>query len=219
MERRNLETGKPYRPEFTLGYFRNTFLQFLQMMYGSAAAPQDYKYSDNDADSKISIQAGSADNLKKVDARPRIVVVRGPIRFSNKSGIGHLQSSRRPDKNDPGMGGHDNKHVSDIVTGSVMINSISRDDLESERLANDNLFLIRRFKQLLARYGLLNIGTFEASGTGLIRGQDGGVSGYITSINIGLTAQDRWLIENDTRVVVQKIETILKVNDGQLTED
>src|SRR5579859_3879566 len=91
MERVTLDKEEVYRPEFTLGYFRNTFLQFFQIVFASDAAPPEYKYSNDETQTRIIIQGANADNLKTVDNRPKIVVARGAARWNNRSGIGHLQ--------------------------------------------------------------------------------------------------------------------------------
>lgn len=204
MERKTLDTGEIYRPEFTLGYFRNTFLMFLQMAFGSDAAPKEYRYLESDDETLLKIEAASADNLKTVDHRPRLVVARGPFKWHNRSGIGQIQQSSNLNE------GPMNKYVSDIASGSIRITSISREDLESELLANHVLFLIRRFKQLIARSGLLTIQDFTVSSTSMIRGQDGGVLGYATAVDISVMAQDRWLFENDTKVLLKKIKTVIE---------
>ena len=204
MERRRLDDGSIYAPEFTLGYFRNTFLLFLQMTFGSDSAPKEYKYLEAETETLLRIEAASADNLKTVDDKPRLVVARGPFKWHNRSGIGHLQEART--LNDGGM----NKSVSDLASGLVRITAISKEDLESEVLANHVLFLIRRFKQLIARYGLLSIRDFSVSATSMIRGQDGGVQGYATAVDISVLAQDRWLIENDMKATIKKITTVIE---------
>jgi hypothetical protein len=203
MERKTLDTGEVYRPEFTLGYFRNTFIMFLQMAFGSDFAPKEYRYLESDNDTLLKIEAASADNLKTVDHRPRLIIARGPFKWHNRSGIGHLQQSTNLNE------GPMKKIVSDIASGSVRITAISREDLESEVLANHVLFLIRRFKQLIARSGLLTIQDFSVSATSMVRGQDGGVMGYATAVDISVMAQDRWLLENDTKVLLKKIQTVI----------
>jgi hypothetical protein len=202
-QRETLDDGSIYAPEFTLGYFRNTFLMFLQMTFGSEFAPKEYKYLESDEDTLIKIEAASADNLKTVDHRPRIIVARGPFKWHNKSGIGHLQQTKNLNS------GPMDKFVVDIVSGSIRISTISREDLESEVLANHVLFLIRRFKQQIARSGLLSIQDFSVSATSMIRGQDGGILGYATAVDISVMAQDRWLIENNAKNLLKKIETVI----------
>ena len=207
MERTNLVDGSVYKPEFTLGYFRNTFLLFLQAAFGSEFSPLEYKYLESDVETRIVIEATSAEGLKTVHNKPRLIVARGPFKWHNKSGIGHLQSSSASINN-----GLMQKMVSDIASGSIRITAVSKEDLESEVLANHVLFLIRRFKQQIARSGLLSIQDFSVSATMLVKGQDGGVSQYATAVDISVQAQDRWLIENDAKVTIKKIDTVITTN-------
>lgn len=206
MERRQIgNEAEKYGQEETLRYFANTFIEFLKIMYGSGAAPEKYRWSPDEANRKLDITAATSDNLKSMDTRPRIAVARGPVRWHNYSGIGHLQATKN-------LGTQTNRLVTDLVSGSVVIHCLSKEDLESEKIANDVLMLCRRFKQILATSGLLTIKDFQAAPTAIVRGQGGGVEAYVTAVQISMQAQDSWLLENRTNVTVKKITTIVEQN-------
>ena len=207
-DRRQVEDGnKIYGEAQMLRFFANIFIEFLQIVYASNAAPASLRYSQDESLTKLIIQSDTADNLKSVDSRPKITVKRGAVRFENRSGIGQFQDIIGPNAS---LSRQNQKRVTDLMSGSVLLSVISKEDLESESIASDVIMLIRRFKPALAMQGLLSIKSFEASPTQIIRGTDGGIQGWVTGITLGMAAQDTWTYNLNTTVLVDKITTIIE---------
>lgn len=130
----------------SLRFMENAFLIFLQGMFSAFESP--YHYDDNPTLTDIKIEGQATDNLEVVDTRPKIVVARGPVQVL-KSGINNFVGSRR--LVDP------TRRYSTIRAGTVGISCYSREELESDRIAEICADGIESMVSVIRHFGFLEV--------------------------------------------------------------
>ena len=160
-----------------LQYLRETFVAFIQGLF--AAAPSGSFHWTSDLEhTEIVILDENPINVEKIGARPAINITRGPLRFA---GVGM----------DDMVGyqfdtGKKTKEV--FVTGTISINCLSSNDLESEQIAwivGEMIWLLR---EKLLQEGLfetgreINMGAPSPAGSLVMNDQ--GSEWYVTTLTI-----------------------------------
>lgn len=191
-----------------LRFMENSILAFLQALFSTF--PQTgtdgietscFHYDHESADrSEIDIEGQSTDNLQRTDGRPKIVVARGSIQFQQASiggGIGSQNLSLLKQKH------------AIIMAGSVGISCYSREELESDRIAEICASSIEAFQPIIRKYGFLEIRTAQIGQRALIKA-DSRPDLYVTPVFIKTSVTSNWTRQVVDPVRLRKI--ILEVN-------
>ena len=147
----------------TLLFLENSILGFLQVLFSTFPAghnPKLYHYDDNPDLTEIMIEGQSTDNLTNVDVRPKIVVSRGPITW-NKTHIGNFVGSKNLSM--------ENRRYASIYSGTVGISCFSREDIETDHLAQICFDAVEAFQYKLHKFGYLSINSAQIGQRGVIK--------------------------------------------------
>lgn len=135
------------RGEDPLFHFTRLFVSFLQGLF-KQFPNGDYKWSEDEQLSEIVITDQVPVPRDRIEQRPAIVTMRGPVQFGNMS----LDQVRNVDARN-GM-----KERTDLVACTMSLNCIAKQGLEAQRLGWLVMSSIRNFKTLLQRGGLHKVG-------------------------------------------------------------
>lgn len=145
----------------SLLFMENSFLAFLQGLFASFQPGQNcFHYDDNEVVSEIKIEGQNTDNLESVDARPKLVVARGPVSMG-KSGIGNFVGSRNLSQFQ--------RQTAVIRSGTVGISCYSRTDLEADRLAEICSDAIDSLTPQIRQFGFLEIRAMQIGQRAMIK--------------------------------------------------
>jgi hypothetical protein len=132
---------KPYQ------FVKNMVLEFLQLLFQSRTQG-NFKWDASNEITEIMITDKNTFNLDTVEKRPAIIVARGPLVWTNQSGLDKMLSlDRRTGK----------KTYTDLIQSSVTVNIISRNGLESESIAYDVCWGVQAFRGALRKVGFFKI--------------------------------------------------------------
>ena len=189
-------------------FIKNSALRFLQVVY-SENSKGDLRYlHDDEEGTEIKIVDQFAYQLDSNDKRPAIVGVRGSINWSNigmNGGIQELNFRTGQEKR------------TDLLTGSVALNCLSRVGLEAEQMASDVFNLFKVFKTTLKKFGFFSISSMSIGPEQLIEAQ-GEADLFMVSVMIQCQVQDRWMIEPKSAAELRKIVVETLVGDTKLSE-
>ena len=158
-----------------LEHLRWLYARFIQGLF-SAAPLGAYHWDENEQSTEIVISGENVLEAERVGVRPAITFTRGPVNFFT---LGH----------DDMLGvdmasGAKTKSV--LVPGVMSINCLSREDLESERIAwivAEQLWMNR---DLLMKFGFFEVGRQPSLGApspaGSLVANDGGREWYATTV-------------------------------------
>ncbi len=128
--------------EEPLYYYTRVFLTFLQGLF-EQLDDGFYRWSDDEKLSQISITADVPIPKENVDKIPAIVVMRGPANFANL-GLDQMRDiDIRTGK----------KTRSDLISATMSINCLAKNDVETQRIAWVVARHIRSFKSTLQKIG------------------------------------------------------------------
>ena len=191
-----------------LRFMENSVLSFLQALFSTfppkgevGACGFHYNHEDPNL-TEINIEGQHTDNLQTVDNRPKITVARGPVQF-NQAGINGMIGSQNLSLK--------NQRHAIIMTGSVGISCYSREDLESEQLAEICASSIEAFQPIIRKYGFLEIRTSQIGQRALIK-SDARLELVVTPVMLRTSVTANWRREAVDPVLLRKI--ILGVNYG-----
>lgn len=201
----------------TLRFMENSILAFLQALFSTFPArnhphaPQDfpcYHYDWSDAESEVSIEGQSTDNLNKVDSRPKIVVARGAVGF-NRAGINNYVGSANLQ--------HLPRRYATILTGTVGISCFSREDMEADRLAMICADSIEMFSNVIRKHGYLQIHTAQIGQRAMIM-KDARPDLHVTPVLIKTEVTKNWTSRAVDPIRLRKYLLEFQVNPGGLLQ-
>lgn len=185
-----------------LKLMENAVLGFLQGLFatfpprgiaGSIGLHYDHENVDN---TEINIEGQYTDNLQTVDNRPKITVARGPVSFQ-QAGINASIGSQN-------LSLAKQRHAI-IMAGSVGISCYSKEELESDRMAEICARSIEAFQPIIRQYGFLEIRTSQIGQRALVK-SDSRSELFVTPVMLRTSVTAKW-----TREVVDpvKLRTIV----------
>jgi len=180
----------------------NSVLSFLQSLFSTFPANSgNYHYNHDSAEvSEIEICGARTDNLTTVDTRPRIVASRGPVQFQQAGINGFIGSQNLS------LG---NQRHAMIMAGSVGINCYSREDLETDKLAEICATSIEAFSPIIRKYGFLEIRTTQIGQRAVIK-SDARPELHVTPVLLRTSVTANWSRQVVDPVLLRKL--ILEVN-------
>lgn len=210
MAAKNPETvPAPLFPESSFKYnpllhVRILFVRFIQGLF-SASQPGAYKWSDDPENTEIYITDEGVVQPSVIEKSPAVTLTRGPVQFYSL-GLDDLHGyDFSLDKKTKGL----------LVPGTMTINAISRNDLESEHLA----FIIARhiwlLRDLLMKSGFFEIGRSiqvgSPSAAGSLVANEQGDEYRATPVSVPYQFPELSSVTPLNREVVQHIEQTLHV--------
>lgn len=111
--------------ESPIEWLRSSYVQFLQLLFGALPDSSSYKWTPDPETSRIHIQDEGAVHAEVLHKRPAITLTRTPMALQSTF-IGDFVTHDF-------QTGQEVKEV--VLTGSIFINVVSKNDLEVERLA------------------------------------------------------------------------------------
>jgi len=174
-----------------------------------ACLVNDYKWLKDQEATGIHIADQWTENLERPEARPALIISRGPISWENRGGIDQHESSSF---------GSGAKRFTDMLFSQVTVNCFSREGLEAELLANLVFQAVRFFaRELRNQTNIFEIDSASFGSEALIQ-SDSKVDWTVVPVSVVLHFQDRWLLKVPTQRP-EKIETTLAANRlEQVTE-
>jgi hypothetical protein len=133
--------------EQPLVYTTRVFLTFLQGLF-EQFPEGSYRWSEDERLSEIAITDQVPIPKNRVEQKPQIVTMRGPAQFANLS----LDQMRTVNSRTG------EKERTDLVSCTMTINVIAKNDVECDRIAWIVMRHIRTFKVMIQRHGLHKIG-------------------------------------------------------------
>jgi hypothetical protein len=156
----------------------------------------DYQTAERETEVIIT-DAGSV-GTDAVEKRPAIIVSRGPFAYGNTS-LDHLLGEE---------GTTGKRTHTDLITGSYVINCVSRLGLEAERLALLVAKSIRIYRRELQKAGFFHIGGAitigQESPAGALVGGDSDEDFINVPVMLPVYYQESWTIQPDA-VLLQKL--------------
>lgn len=169
----------------------------------------------DEVSTEILITDAGSINTDVVEKRPVISVSRGPFAYGNTS-IDQLL------KKDPGLASNKRVHT-DLLSGSFVINCVSRSGLEAEEIALIVAKGIRYFRRQLQKAGFFHIGTLvqvggeSAAGT-LVAG-DSAEDFIVVPVSFPVYYQESWTVEENApllNTLRAQVNFVAKQFDGSL---
>lgn len=139
---------KDTREDNVAGFIKDQYLSFLQEFF--AQLPQgQFRYTGSDTpESELDIRDYAGNHLTVIDKRPAIIMQRGPLAWA-RVGLDQMK--------DMNIRKGSRRH-SDLISGTMTLNCISRAGLEAERLASQVLYALKFYRRELQRRGLFDMG-------------------------------------------------------------
>lgn len=168
--------------------------------------------TDEEATEIIISDAGSL-NTDSVENRPAIIISRGPFAYGNTS-LDHLLSI----EGQTGIRTH-----TDLLTGSFVINCISRIGLEAEKIALIVAKALRIYRRELQKAGFFYIGHIvqvgQESPAGALVSGDSEEDFINVPVTFPVYYQESWTVEREAPVLETisfKADYVAKTFDGSL---
>lgn len=196
------------------------FLQdvFYQMPPGQGCfhfeASQEVGSTDEENTEIVISDAGSV-NTDSLEKRPAIIVSRGPFAWGNTS-IDQLLSK--------GTGLLQEKRVhTDLLSGSFVVNCVSRAGLEAEEIALIVARAIRIYRRQLQKAGFFHIGTLVQVGSetpaGALVSGDSAEDFINVPVSFPVFYQDSWIVQKEAVLlgaISARVEYVARHFDGSL---
>ena len=207
---------------------KDILLRFLQdLFYQMPSGEGSYHFepggvtgATDEALTEIIITDGGSLNTDTVAKRPAIIVSRGPFAWGNTSLDQLLKHSA--DGKATGVMSENRVHT-DLLTGSFVINCISREGLEAEEIALIVAKALRIYRRLLQKAGFFHIGTLVQVGTETPPGSLVGGESEEDFVNVPVSFpvyyEESWTVTKDATLLNAlevKIEYVAKQFDGSL---
>lgn len=173
-------------------FIKNTCLLFLQTIY-SQRPKGDLRYDENDTRTEILISDSYPDTEAK-ETIPAIVSMRGPLSWGHLGGTGMVRRETGTDKKD----------YLDLISGSISFIILSKNELETERIAAQVFSAFRHFQDPLKASGFHSIRTAEMSSSALIE-QAGFDKLYSAQVSVMVTFPDSWSIAPDHAIKIRRM--------------
>lgn len=196
------------------------FLQdlFFQMPAGDGCfhfeAGQHPGSTDEENTEIIISDAGSV-NTDSVEKRPAILISRGPFAWGNTS-LDQLL------KKEPGVSSFRRVHT-DLLSGSFVLNCVSRAGLEAEEVALIVARAIRIYRRQLQKAGFFHIGTLVQVGSetpaGALVSGDSAEDFINVPVSFPVFYQDSWIVDKDAQLlnaICARVEYVARRFDGSL---
>lgn len=184
-------------------FMENSMIEFLQILF-STFPKGNFHFERSKEDTDIQIEGRSTNNLEVADKRPKIVVARGPIAWQNR-GIGNFIGAAS-------FGGRGGNKFADIEEGTVGISCFSREDLESDQIAQICFNAVKMSRPILQRFGFLTIRSAQLGQRGLIRA-DANPELWVTPVLIQAQVTKNWTIEQSDPVKLREFLVSLLTGD------
>lgn len=174
--------------EDPLFYYTRVFCRFLQVVF-SGFDRGYYRWTPDELSTEITITDQAPIGREVVEARPSIVLSRGPASTSNIA-IDQLQSTT--------LGGDRRVHT-DLISSTMTYNVMSKEGLEAQRIAWQCARFTRAYKRSLTRAGLhrvgedIQIGSESPPGALVSPESDNEVT--LVSVSVPFYFQDFWAVE------------------------
>lgn len=170
--------------------------------------------TDEEGTELIISDAGSV-NTASVEKRPAIIVSRGPFAYGNTS-LDQLL------KKDPGLMSDTRVHT-DLLSGSFVINCVSRVGLEAEEVATIVMKAIRVYRRELQKAGFFHIGAMVQVGSetpagALVQG-DSDEDFINVPVSFPVYYQESWTVQKEAQLlnaISLKVEYVAKKFGGSL---
>ncbi len=189
-------------------FIKNTALRFLQVVYAQRNIG-DLRYIHNDEEgTEVKIVDQYAYQLDSNDKRPAIVGVRGGISWSNvgmSAGLQELNFRTGQEKR------------TDLLSGSVALNCLSRVGLEAEQMGSDVFNLFKSFRSTLTKFGFFTVRSMNLGPEQLIESQ-GEADLFMVSVLIQCQVQDRWMLEPKSAAELRKVVLETLADDTPLSQ-
>lgn len=202
-----------------LRFMENSILAFLQALFSTfppsgvlaeagVGGINAFHYNHEDPSrSELEIEGQGTDNLQNVEARPKIVVARGPVQFQQASINGMIGSQN--------MSLQRQRHAV-IMAGSVGISCYSREELEADRLAEICASSIEGFQPIIRKYGFLEIRTAQIGQRAMIK-SDARPELFVTPVLLRTSVTANWKREVVDPVKLRKMILEFNIQPVDLT--
>lgn len=201
---------------------KDILLRFLKDFFGQMPAGENqfhhvtkgtHDYSTDEEETELIISDQGSLNTDTVEKRPALILTRGPFAMGNTS-LDQLL----------GIEGKTGKEThTDLLTGSFVVNCLSSNGLEAERLATIVAAAIRYFRKHLQRAGFFQIGLQVSIGTespaGSLMAGDAAEDFVNVPVSFPAFYQFSWTYEYDAellRAIIFKCLAVFRNFDGSL---
>ena len=187
------------------------FLQdlFFQMPPGEGSyhfQPGQEPGSTDEERTEIVVNDAGKVNTDSVEKRPAIIISRGPFAYGNTS-LDHLL------KKEPGLG-HEERVHTDLLSGSFVVNCVSRTGLEAEEVALIVAKAIRYYRRELQKAGFFHIGTLVQVGSetpaGALVSGDSDEDFINVPVSFPVYYQESWTVEPQDATLLAAISATIQ---------
>jgi hypothetical protein len=173
-----------------------TVIEFLQILF-STRQEGSLRWHREDPKSEIAIRSINATDLTTFNARPMILVQRGPISYMNmglgQSGVETINPRDRT------------VIYNDVISGSISLSCISREGIEAENIAYLAASALRYFSPSLRKQGFLQIKGLNI-GSEVIVDQEGAQdSTYLVPVLLSCMVEERIALERNVDRLLEKL--------------
>jgi len=197
--------------DILLKFLQNFFYQQPAGCYHFAIG-EDWQTAEMETEIIIS-DAGSI-NTDTVEKRPAIIISRGPFAYANLGIDNYLVEDFTDGK----------RTHTDLLSGSFVINCVSRNGLESEKIALLVAKALKIYRRILHRAGFFQIGQTVKIGTespaNSLLGGDSDEDFITVPITFPVFYQESWTINSSQAELLEKVvyqsNTLSKKFDGSL---
>jgi hypothetical protein len=166
--------------------------------------PGTQEWETEESETELIISDSGAINTDTVAKRPALIISRGPFAYGNTSLDQLLSHTAVTDK----------RTHTDLITGSFVINCISRHGLEAEKLALIVAKSIRAYRRQLQKAGFFLIGNLIQTGSespaGSLVAGDSDEDFINVPVILPVYYEESWTAEPDVAETLDKI--VLKAN-------
>jgi len=132
---------------------RDPFILFLKSYF---AEHPEYVWSEDPTNRKILIADAYALSVEDIEKLPSIIVMRGPLTLENPSmAYGSIEWDV--------LKNFEDKHMIRMCRGSLRVHTVAHDGIIAERLANEVMYAVEAFKDLLRKVGYHSINPVNIS--------------------------------------------------------
>lgn len=191
-------------------FFKRTAIEFLQILF-SQRAMGSYHYDQDDTKTEIQISDYGAADLDAINTRPSIIVARGPISWQGL-GLGtNAIETRDMTSGDMVM--------SDLLTGSLNVTCMSREDIEAENIAYLAFNSFKFFAPILRKQGYFTVKSLNMGPCSLVEQEGRNDRTWLVPISIIVHAQERMSLTDGAarhlkEVIVEGLNASLSQDGG-----